>query len=88
MANKIFVRNLSWGTDDNSLSDFFSQCGGVVEAKVITERETGRSRGYGFVTFDDGDSAQRAVDLNGTELDGRPVYVDMARSKKRSRYND
>lgn len=84
MSNrKVFVGGLSWDTDNNSLNDFFTQCGEVVEAKVITDRETGRSRGFGFVSFTEVDSATRAIDMNGEELDGRAIRVDYANDQGR-----
>ncbi len=82
-SKKVFVGSLAWATTDDSLADFFSQCGDVVEAKVITDRETGRSRGFGFVTFDSEDSSQKAVNLSGEELDGRSIHVDYAKDRQR-----
>jgi hypothetical protein len=60
-------------------------CGEISEAIVISDRDSGRSRGFGFVTFDDDESADKAVAaLNGTELDGRTIKVDVAQAKQRS----
>lgn len=87
MSSKLFVGGLSWGTDDNGLRDAFADFGDVVDAKVITDRETGRSRGFGFVTFSSPDDATSARDaMNGAELDGRTLNVDIA--KERSGGND
>lgn len=81
--NKLFVGGLSWGTDDNGLRTAFEEFGEVVEAKVITDRETGRSRGFGFVTFADDNDAQTAMaEMNGTELDGRTLNVNEARDRR------
>jgi cold-inducible RNA-binding protein len=81
---KIFVGNLSWNLDDNSLSEAFAKFGDVTEAKVITDRNTGRSRGFGFVTFEDDGAADTAVaEMNGTDLDGRPITVNEAQEKRR-----
>ncbi|MBV1857055.1 MAG: RNA-binding protein, partial [Nannocystaceae bacterium] len=61
MSNKLFVGGLSWDTNDAGLRDAFTAFGEVVEAKVITDRETGRSRGFGFVTFTEPTAAKAAV---------------------------
>lgn len=83
MSNKLFVGSLSWNTSSEELKDAFSSCGDVVEAKVITDRETGRSRGFGFVTFHDEQEATRAVEtLNGSTLDGRTIRVDRANARR------
>ena len=82
-SKKVFVGSLAWATTDESLSDFFAQCGEVVEAKVITDRDTGRSRGFGFVTFTDEGAASEAVEMSGRELDGRAIRVDYAQDKRR-----
>ena len=79
MSKKLFVGGLAWATDDSSLRAHFEQVGTVEEAKVITDRDSGRSRGFGFITFAEEDSASEAVSsLNGTELDGRTIRVDAA----------
>ena len=79
---KLFVGGLSWNTTDESLHAAFAGFGEVMEAKVIMERETGRSRGFGFVTFQDSEAATQAVDaLNETELDGRRIAVNEARER-------
>lgn len=82
MSNKLFVGGLSWDTTDESLHAAFAQFGDVREAKVITERDTGRSRGFGFVTYEDASAASEAIEqLDGTELDGRAIRVDAARER-------
>jgi RNA recognition motif-containing protein len=84
MAKKLFVGSLSWNTDDRGLREAFAPFGEVAEAVVITDRDTGRSRGFGFVTFADDDGADKAVAaLNNTELDGRTIRVDVAQDKRR-----
>ena len=66
---KLFVGGLSWGTSDEILRQEFSQFGEVSEAKVITDRDTGRSRGFGFVTYDDDESGDNAMkQMDGTDL--------------------
>jgi len=82
MGNKLFVGGLAWATNDDSLRDAFAKFGEVTEAKVITDRETGRSRGFGFVTFTDDSSAADAVGaLDGSELDGRTIRVNEAQDR-------
>ncbi|MBX3271962.1 MAG: RNA-binding protein [Sandaracinaceae bacterium] len=84
MSNKLFVGSLSWGTDDHSLRAAFERFGEVTDAKVITDRETGRSRGFGFVTFADASAANQAArEMNGAELDGRSLNVDIAQERSR-----
>ena len=85
MSKKLFVGSLSWDTNDEGLRNAFSPHGEISEAIVISDRDSGRSRGFGFVTFDDDESADKAVAaLNGTELDGRTIKVDVAQAKQRS----
>ena len=85
MSKKLFVGSLSWDTNDEGLRNAFSPHGEISEAIVISDRDSGRSRGFGYVTFDDDESADKAVAaLNGTELDGRTIKVDVAQAKQRS----
>ena len=82
MSKKLFVGGLSWGTTDEGLHGAFSRFGEIVEAKVITDRETGRSRGFGFVTYSNDESAVTAInEMNGAELDGRSIKVNEAEDK-------
>lgn len=82
MSNKLFVGGLSWNTDDQSLKAAFAPHGDVSEAKVITDRESGRSRGFGFVTFANADQAQAAIAaLDGQQVDGRAVRVNVAQER-------
>ena len=83
MSKKLFVGGLSWGTTNESLGAAFAKFGAVKEAKVITDRETGKSKGFGFVTFEDDNAAQTAMEMNGKEIDGRAVRVDAATEKNR-----
>ena len=77
--SKLFVGGLAWATDENSLKTHFANYGEVTDAKVISDRETGRSRGFGFITFAEESSANEAMEnLNGSELDGRTIRVDSA----------
>ena len=80
MATKLFVGSLAWATTDDSLQAFFSQAGTVTSARVITDRATGRSKGFGFVEMSSDEEAQKAVaELNGKDLDGRTIVVNEAR---------
>ena len=85
MAKKLFVGSLSWDTNDEGLNAAFSPFGEISEAIVISDRYSGRSRGFGFVTFNDDEAADKAIEaLNGTELDGRTIRVDVAQAKERT----
>lgn len=80
MSNKLFVGSLAWATTDDSLRDFFAQAGSVVSAKVITDKFTGKSRGFGFVEMSTDEEAKKAVEeLNNKELDGRTIIVNEAK---------
>lgn len=80
MATKLFIGSLAWATTDESLSALFSQVGTVTSARVITDRATGRSKGFGFVEMSTDEEAQKAVaELNGKDLDGRAIVVNEAR---------
>ena len=82
MPKKLFVGGLSWNTTNEGLQQAFERFGEVTEAKVITDRDTGRSRGFGFVTFADAAEADAAkASLNGATLDGRAIKVDEAAEK-------
>jgi len=84
MAKKIYVGNLSFSTTEDSLSDTFGQYGEVVSAVIVTDRYTGRSRGFGFVEMQDENAADAAISaLDGKELDGRNLRVNVANSKPR-----
>ena len=79
----LFVGSLAYATTDDSLRELFEQIGEVERASVATDRETGRSRGFGFVTFADEANNQKAIDqLNGKELDGRAITVNEARPRE------
>lgn len=78
----IYVGNLSYGVSDKDLIEIFEEFGDVNSAKVIKDRETGRSKGFAFVEMEDDNDAQAAIDeLNGAEIDGRAVKVNQARPK-------
>eukprot|EP01118_Nematostelium_gracile_P008764 TRINITY_DN290_c0_g1_i1.p1 TRINITY_DN290_c0_g1~~TRINITY_DN290_c0_g1_i1.p1 ORF type:complete len:164 (-),score=46.04 TRINITY_DN290_c0_g1_i1:94-585(-) len=76
---KLFIGSLSFSTTEDSLREAFSGVGDVQNCRVITDRETGKSRGFGFVEFTDKDTAQRAIDeWNNKDLDGRQIKVEIA----------
>jgi RNA recognition motif-containing protein len=80
MSTKLYVGNLSFSTTEASLGDFFAQAGSVGSVKLITDRDTGRSRGFAFVEMSSDEEAEKAIqDLNGKELDGRAITVSEAR---------
>ena len=80
---RCFVGGLAWATDDQSLQTAFSKYGDVIDSKIITDRETGRSRGFGFVTFSSDESMRQAIEaMNGQDLDGRNITVNEAQSRR------
>jgi RNA recognition motif-containing protein len=85
MSRKLFVGGLSWNTNDDGLRQAFDRFGDIDEAKVIMDRETGRSRGFGFVTFNNPEAARSAMsEMNGTTLDGRAIKVNEAEERPRA----
>ncbi|MEQ9362686.1 MAG: RNA-binding protein [Leptospirales bacterium] len=83
MSRKVFIGGLSWDTTNDGLRSACEQFGGVEDCKIITDRETGRSRGFGFVTFASDDDARTAISgLDGSELDGRTIRVNEAEEKR------
>ena len=83
MNTKLFVGNLSFDTTENDLQDAFAAHGVVTEANLMTDRATGRPRGFAFVTMGSPEEAQKAIDaMNGANLDGRSLTVNEARPKE------
>ncbi len=83
MANKLFVGSIAYSVNDASLQDFFASVGTVTSAKVIMDRDTGRSKGFGFVEMGSDEEAAKAIkELNGKELDGRAIVVNEARPRE------
>lgn len=83
MTMKLFVRNLSYDLSDDELKDVFGDCGTVVSAVVITDRATGRSKGFGFVEMSTTEEGEEAIKkLNGQDVKGRPLSVDKARDNR------
>jgi cold-inducible RNA-binding protein len=81
--NKIYVGNLSFDTIASDLEEFFSQYGKIVDTKLIKDRDTDKSKGFGFITFDTQKGAQASLAADGTELKGRRIKVNMARDDSR-----
>ncbi len=82
MSTKLFVGSLPWSVKDSTLQEIFEEHGTVVSAKVITDRETGRSRGFGFVEMEDSSEANNAMKaLNNSEVDGRNIVVNEAKPR-------
>jgi RNA recognition motif-containing protein len=93
MATKLFVGSLSFNINNDKLKELFDQFGMVVSANVITDRDSGNSKGFGFVEMETDQEAQAAITgLNGKEVDGRTVVVNIARPKEdrpaRPSFND
>jgi RNA recognition motif-containing protein len=79
MTKKLYVGNLPFQTTEDELSDIFSEVGNVESVRIITDRETGRSRGFGFVEMADEDAEKAISQFNGTDMNGRPLTVNEAR---------
>src|SRR6266567_9171048 len=79
MSKKIYVGNLSFRTTEEELSSLFEKIGAVEAVSIITDRDTGRSKGFGFVTMSDEDAEKAIAQLNGSQLDGRALTVNEAR---------
>lgn len=83
MSTKLFIGNLSWAIDSRQLEEMFSSFGVVTDSFVMTDRETGRSRGFGFVTFESSEDAEAAIkELDGKDVDGRAIVVNVAKPKR------
>lgn len=80
--NKLFVGGLPWAVDDAQLEELFAPHGEVTSARVVTDKFTGKSRGFGFVEYATDAQAQAAIDaMDGSEIDGRTINVNVARPK-------
>ncbi|NLZ38267.1 MAG: RNA-binding protein [Firmicutes bacterium] len=80
MPKTIYVGNIPWSTTEEQLKEFFSEQGQVYSARIITERATGRSKGYGFVEVADED-VEKIIKMNGSELEGRKLVIDEAKPR-------
>lgn len=76
---KIYIGNLPYRITKNEITDFFATCGAIEHVHIATDRQTGDSKGFGFVTFETKEAADKAVKLNGTELKARALRIDLAR---------
>jgi RNA recognition motif-containing protein len=86
MNSRLFVGNLSFNTTEEAIREAFAEFGEIAEAKLVTERETGRSRGFAFVEMTSPDAANKAIqEMNGALLDGRPLRVNIAEERRDSR---
>lgn len=84
----IYVGNLDYKVDGNDLKDVFEDYGSVTDSKVITDKMSGRSKGFGFVTMDDASAAEKAInELNGATYENREMVVNVAREKRQSTNN-
>jgi cold-inducible RNA-binding protein len=83
MSNKIYVGNLPYTTTEDDLSNEFSSAGEVERVQLITDRETGRSKGFAFVSFTSADAVEAALEKNGQEIQGRSIRVNKAQEKQR-----
>jgi RNA recognition motif-containing protein len=89
MSKKIYVGNLSWNTTESDLSNLFAQYGEVISAHIITDRDTNRSKGFGFVEMEDNNAADAAIStFNGSDLDGRNIRVNEAENRENNRGNN
>lgn len=82
MSRTLYVGNLPWNTTVDDLNSFFGRFGEVEDSRIITDRETGRSRGFGFVEVADADAVRLAQELNGKDFGGRPLTVNEAKPKQ------
>ena len=85
MTKTVYVGNLSWEMTEQDLSEVFAQYGKVESSRIATERDTGRSRGFGFVEMSDDDADKAIAALNGTELGGRTLTVNVAQDRPNRR---
>ena len=82
MAKTLYVGNLAWSATDTTLADAFRPHGGVISSRIITDRETGRSRGFGFVEVEDADADKMVEAMNGAQVEGRQIVVNEAKPRQ------
>lgn len=80
--NKLFVGSLPWSITSDALRELFAQYGEITEAMVISDRMTGRSKGFGFVTFANEQDAQKALEMDGKQIEGRTIVVNVAKPRE------
>jgi RNA recognition motif-containing protein len=84
---KVYVANIPFSATEDSLSNHFQSCGNIVSTKIVTDRDSGRSRGFAFIEFETEVAAERAIcDFNETDMDGRDIKVAEAREKEKKPY--
>ena len=83
--NKLFIGSLPWAINSDGLREIFAQYGEIVDVVVITDRDSGRSKGFGFVTFAKEEDAQKALEMDGREVEGRTIVVNIARPREERR---
>jgi cold-inducible RNA-binding protein len=88
MSKKLYVGNLAFGTTEDELNGIFSQFGAVESVTIITDRDTGRSKGFGFVVMEDADADKAIEQLNGSQLGGRNLTVNEARPMVKREFSD
>ncbi len=82
MAKTLYVGNLPWSTNEEALADAFRPYGTVISSRIITDKETGRSRGFGFVEVEDADADKMVTAMNGSDLGGRQIVVNEAKPRQ------
>lgn len=82
MRNKVYVGNLPFSASEDEIKQHFSQCGEIVEFNLIVDKETGRKKGFGFITYVDQQSAEKAIKMNGSAYEGRNIKVNLAQDKR------
>jgi len=82
MSKTLYVGNLPWSTTESILSDTFQNYGHVISSRIITDKETGRSRGFGFVEVDDADASKIVDAMNSTDFGGRQIVVNEAKPRE------
>lgn len=82
MPKTLYVGNLPWGITEGELEDVFRQHGSVISSRIISDRDTGRSRGFGFVEVEDNDADKMISELNDTEVGGRRVVVNESKPRR------
>jgi len=80
--NKLFIGSLPWSITNDTLKEMFAAYGEITEAIVINDRETGRSKGFGFITFAKEEDAQKALEMHGKEIEGRTIVVNVAKPRE------
>jgi RNA recognition motif-containing protein len=88
MSKKLYVGNMSFQTTESDITNAFAQCGAVESVNIITDRDSGRSKGFGFVLMDEGGADKAIATLNGSQLDGRALTVNEARPMTRRDFGD